>query len=135
MSRWLRTPPMRGGSAHGWFLNGVVLIRTTLSPADLLRVCIRLEVAADRRRAKHWGDRSLDLDVLLVEDTIVCSEVLTVPHPAITTRRFVLEPLLEVWPDATDPRDGTPLRDLPRAPGPTPVPVGRVAPKRTLRYL
>jgi 2-amino-4-hydroxy-6-hydroxymethyldihydropteridine diphosphokinase len=135
VSRWVRTPPMRGGAASGWFLNGVALVHTDLSAHALLDTCIGLEAAAGRRRAKYWGDRPLDLDVLLVDDQIVSDERLQVPHPAIAQRRFVLGPLLEVWPDARDPCTDTPYASMPEPGGPRPAPIGRVARRQALRYL
>ena len=70
-SRWYRTPPMRGGSARGFFLNGVALFESRCSPHAFMRYCVELEAAAGRRRSKHWGDRTLDLDILLAGDWIL----------------------------------------------------------------
>lgn len=135
VSRWVRTPPLAGGTARNWFLNGVALIRTSLDPERFLDLCVALEEQAGRRRTRHWADRPLDLDVLLVDDRVIRSERLTVPHPAIASRRFVLEPLLDVWPDAVDPTTGSRYADLPVPPGPRPAPDGRLALSRPLRYL
>ncbi len=126
-SRWYRTPPMRGGTATGWFLNGVVLVRTGLSGPDLLALCRTLEHDAGRRRARFWGDRTLDLDLLLHGESVLDTPTLTLPHPAIADRPFVRTPLLEIWPDATDPRTATPFRDLPGPSGPRAVPVAAFA--------
>jgi 2-amino-4-hydroxy-6-hydroxymethyldihydropteridine diphosphokinase len=134
-SRWVRTPPLHGGTAKGWFLNGVAAFASELTPEAVLDVCVALEEQAGRRRARVWGDRTLDLDVLLADDLVVDSERLVLPHPAIGRRRFVLEPLLEVWPDAVDPRTGQAYADLPTPAGPRPVPWGVVARGRPLRYL
>ena len=126
-SRWYLTPPMRGGTARGWFLNGVAVFHTDLDPHAFLAECIRLEVRSGRRRARYWGDRTLDLDVLLVDDQITQSDDLQVPHPAIARRPFVLIPLVEAWPEARDPISGRLLADIPIPAGPRPVPVGVVA--------
>lgn len=126
-SRWYRTPPLRGGSARGWFLNGVALFSCGLSPHDLLDVCRELEDRAGRRRGGHWGDRTLDLDLLMLEGLRVHDDRLIVPHPALHLRPFVLQPLLEVWPDAIDAATGRPVRDHPTPPGPGAVAVGVVA--------
>ena len=126
-SRWYRTPPMRGGTARGWFLNGVAQLETTLEPHAFLDVCIALEHRFGRRRARYWGDRTLDLDLLLAGDLIVESPALTLPHPAIAQRPFVLLPLREAWPDATDPVTGQAYADLPVPPGRRPVPIGVLA--------
>ena len=126
-SRWYRTPPMRGGTARGWFLNGVIVVETALSGLELLRLCRDLEEEAGRRRARFWGDRTLDLDLLLHGRSVVDSEPLTLPHPGIAARPFVRTPLLEIWPDATDPRTGVPYRDQPDPTGPRAVPTGAFA--------
>jgi 2-amino-4-hydroxy-6-hydroxymethyldihydropteridine diphosphokinase len=124
VSRWWRTPPMRGGTARGWFLNGVVQVETSLSPDQLLDRCVALEVAAGRRRARHWGDRTLDLDLLHVEGVTADGPRLVLPHPGIACRPFVRLPLREAWSDARDPRTGQRWADAPTAPGPQPVAVG-----------
>ncbi|MCB9677008.1 MAG: 2-amino-4-hydroxy-6-hydroxymethyldihydropteridine diphosphokinase [Alphaproteobacteria bacterium] len=126
-SRWYRTPPMQGGTARGWFLNGVITFDTTLSGPELLALCRRLEERAGRRRARYWGDRTLDLDLLLLGDRILDDPELVLPHPAIADRPFVRTPLLEIWPDAIDPRTGQAFRDLPDPTGPRAVPVGMFA--------
>lgn len=124
-SRWYRTPPMRGGSARNWFLNGVVLVGSDLGPEDLLELCRREERRAGRRRANHWGDRTLDLDLLLMEGVVRDTSELSLPHPGVRTRDFVRRPLLEVWPDAVDPRDGVRLDSLPPAHLPHAWSIGR----------
>lgn len=131
-SRWYRTPPMRGGTASGWFLNGVVLLDCEIPLVDLLDLCIALEERAGRRRSRFWGDRSLDLDVLHAEGVIRDDPRLTLPHPGISDRPFVLEPLHEVWPDARDPRSGALWAQSRPAPGPRPVPIGIPARSRAL---
>lgn len=102
-SRWYASPPLAGGSARNAFLNGVAVYDTDLDVLAVLARCQELERAAGRRRARHWGDRPLDLDVLLYGDLVRADAILTVPHPAITARPFVLWPLLDAWPDAIDP--------------------------------
>lgn len=124
---------MRGGLATGWFLNGVALFESGLDPHALLSFCRALEVEAGRRRGKHWGDRPLDLDLLIVEQQVIDDYELKIPHPGISSRSFVLRPLGEVWPDAIEPTSGKRYRDLPPAPGPRAIPIGVVAsPSREL---
>lgn len=105
-SRWLASPPLAGGTARNPFLNGVALYETTLSPQEVLARCRALEAAFGRRRARHWGDRTLDVDVLQYGDVVSNDPNLILPHPAIAKRPFVLWPLVEVWPDAVDPVSG-----------------------------
>jgi len=80
------------------FINAVVEIETALKPHDLLSLCQQLEQQAQRVRLRHWGERSLDVDVLLYGDEQVNSPTLTLPHPGITQRNFVLIPLAELNP-------------------------------------
>jgi 2-amino-4-hydroxy-6-hydroxymethyldihydropteridine diphosphokinase len=93
------------------FLNAVIEVRTALEPRLILGVTRRIEVENDRRREVRWGPRTLDIDILLVEDTVVEEPDLVVPHPRIGERRFVLEPLLELAPDLRLP-DGRTVRSL-----------------------
>jgi len=127
ISRLYRTPPMRGGTARGWFLNAVAILHTTRTPHDLLTICRQLEAESGRRRARFWGDRPLDLDILLVDDRVLETSELTVPHPGIAARPFVHKPLLEVWPKAIDARSGVPWAQQERQTTPRPVDVGLVA--------
>lgn len=99
-----------GGPEQGSYLNAVVLIETELDPHALLDALLSIEQEAGRRRAVRWGPRTLDLDVLVYGNETIDDERLVVPHPRLLERRFVLEPLLEVWPEVTTP-DGTPVRE------------------------
>ena len=92
------------------FLNAVVRIQTSLTPLDLLTTCQRVESALGRVRAEHWGPRTLDVDVLLFDDQTVLEPSLTIPHPQLLERAFVLVPLLELDPDASLP-DGQLIRE------------------------
>lgn len=99
VSRWYLSAPMRGGEARGAFLNGVALLDVDLTPLALLDVCRALEAEAGRRRGRHWGDRPLDLDLLVAEGVTVATPRLTLPHPGLAARPFVYWPLREAWPD------------------------------------
>ncbi len=94
------------------FLNACVAIETDLSPLELLDECKRVERELGREPGgvRH-GPRPIDVDVLLLGDLELRTERLTLPHPEITSRRFVLEPLLELDPELALP-DGTPLAPL-----------------------
>lgn len=129
-SRWVMSPPMRGGTARGHFWNGVAVFDCSLTPLELLDRCRTLEEQAGRRRARYWGDRTLDLDVLLMEGVVLDLPELTLPHPGIADRAFVLGPLLEVWPEAVDARSQIAWQDHPPPPDPAPVAVGVVARRR-----
>ena len=81
------------------FINAVVEIVTELAPLALLAVCQQLEQAAQRVRLRHWGERSLDVDLLLYGEQQVALPTLTVPHAGIRERNFVLVPLAELNPN------------------------------------
>lgn len=85
------------------YVNAVVRIETGLSPTHLLDLLQAVEDAAGRLREERWGARTLDLDILLYDQLDLVSERLTIPHPGITLRSFVLIPLLEIDPDIVIP--------------------------------
>lgn len=91
-----------GGPEQGPFLNIVAELDTTKSPDELLALCQELEQAAGRVRVVRWGPRSLDVDVLLVGDLKVDTDRLTVPHPRMTERNFVMVPLLDLAPELSE---------------------------------
>ena len=93
------TDPVGGPGGQGAYLNVVVAIETPLDPRALLGVCHRLEAAAGRVRAERWGPRTLDVDVLWIDGVEVDEPDLTVPHPRMWSRRFVMAPLADVAPD------------------------------------
>ena len=82
------------------FINAVVQLETELSPLALLASCHVIEDQLGRSRAVRWGPRSIDLDILLYGDVALDSAELTIPHPLMTTRGFVLIPLSEIAPQA-----------------------------------
>lgn len=108
-STFYETAPV-GGPEQEPYLNAAVAIDTNLSARALLDACLRIEADHGRERRERWGPRTLDLDILLYGTESIDQEGLKVPHPRLHERRFVLEPLLAVWPDATMP-DGTPVAD------------------------
>ncbi len=88
------------------YLNAVVLLDTIAGPRPLLTSFLEIEAEAGRERRERWGPRTLDLDLLLYGDAEVDVPGLQVPHPRMAERRFVLEPLAEVWPNAVIPGRG-----------------------------
>ena len=93
------TDPVGGPGGQDPYLNVVVELDTDLSPRDLLGVCHRLESAAGRVRSVRWGPRTLDVDILLYGGFTSDDEELTVPHPRMWQRRFVVEPLRDLAPE------------------------------------
>lgn len=105
-SRLYRSPPW-GVADQPEFVNAVAVLGTALPPRELLNALHRLESEAGRRRAgARWGPRVLDLDLLLYGDTVMKDPDLTLPHPRMHERAFVLVPLLEVMPGARIPGVG-----------------------------
>lgn len=92
-----------GGPEQGPYLNLVVAVDTDLRPHELLGLCHRLETAAGRVRGERWGARTLDVDILWIDGVQLADEALTVPHPRMRRRRFVMAPLREVAPDLVEP--------------------------------
>jgi len=78
------------------FLNQALKVRTTLSPEDLLAEILKIELTMGRRREVHWGERTIDIDILLYDTAIISLPSLTIPHPQLQNRRFALEPLAEI---------------------------------------
>jgi len=93
------------------YCNAVAQLETALSPQDLLDALQAIEDAAGRVRAERWGARVLDLDLLLHGQTVCSSARLTLPHPELAFRDFVLQPLAEIAPDVQVPLLGR-ARDL-----------------------
>jgi 2-amino-4-hydroxy-6-hydroxymethyldihydropteridine diphosphokinase len=93
------------------YINAVALLDTQLEPLDLLDVLQKLEQDHGRLRKRHWGERTLDLDIILIDNKIIKSERLTVPHPFAQQRSFVLFPLFEISPNLIFP-NGIALEQL-----------------------
>jgi 2-amino-4-hydroxy-6-hydroxymethyldihydropteridine diphosphokinase len=93
------------------YINTVALLDTQLEPLDLLDALQQLEQDHGRLRKRHWGERTLDLDIILIDNKIIVSERLTVPHPFAQQRSFVLFPLSEISPSLIFP-DGIALEQL-----------------------
>jgi 2-amino-4-hydroxy-6-hydroxymethyldihydropteridine diphosphokinase len=111
VSTYHKTRPV-GGPAQGPFLNAAAALETTLEPIALLHRLQEIEADAGRVRTVRWGERTLDLDVLLFGDEIIDRPELSVPHPRMGVRRFVLVPLEEIAPDARDPLTGRSISEL-----------------------
>lgn len=99
VSNLYETDPVGGPPGQGAYLNCVVELRTTLTPRELLAVAQASEAAAARVRIERWGPRTLDVDILLVGDEKVDDPDLTVPHPRMWERGFVLVPLADLAPE------------------------------------
>lgn len=94
------------------YLNSVVRIDTTLSPRDLLGNIMALETSLGRVRVRRWSARTIDVDLLLYDNLVLSEEGLTLPHPRMHCRRFVLAPLAEIAPRIAHPRTGQTIETL-----------------------
>ncbi|MHA2609285.1 MAG: 2-amino-4-hydroxy-6-hydroxymethyldihydropteridine diphosphokinase [bacterium JZ-2024 1] len=103
-----------GYSAQPDFLNAVVEIETTYEPQELLRILKEIEREMGRKPGEKWHPRVIDLDILLYEDRIVKTEELTIPHPLLSERLFVLVPLSEIIPEKEHPVIGKTIEQLRR---------------------
>ncbi len=101
------TAPVDCGDDAPDFVNAAVTGITSLSAEELFQECRRIEEELGRPAVRGYhADRTIDVDILLYDDEVVRSEDLTIPHPRMTERRFVLEPLAEIAPDWTIPAHG-----------------------------
>ena len=116
-SRWYRSAPVPPAQGP-WFVNGVVRVETTLSPVPLMAHLLAVEAAFGRRRSIAGADRPLDLDLLDYDGQVVHhaasddGPALSLPHPRLAERAFVLAPLIEVAPDWRHPVSGATAASL-----------------------
>jgi 2-amino-4-hydroxy-6-hydroxymethyldihydropteridine diphosphokinase len=95
-----------GGPEQPKYLNAILIAETQLDPHELLISMLEIENKLGRKREIHWGPRTIDLDLIVVGDEVVVSDVLVLPHPRAHERKFVLEPWLEIDPTAQIPGIG-----------------------------
>ncbi|MDB2447092.1 2-amino-4-hydroxy-6-hydroxymethyldihydropteridine diphosphokinase [bacterium] len=119
LSNFYQTEPV-GGSADQVFLNGAILIKTAVSPENQMTLLLEIEKSLGRERKIHWGNRTIDLDIVTIEHFVnnkhmplsINTEHLTCPHPRLADRDFVLVPTSEVLPEGIDPRSKKSFKEL-----------------------
>ncbi len=111
-SRWYETVPIGGAEGQGNFLNGAILLETSLLPQPLVSALLAIETHLGRQRVARWDARRVDIDILLYGTKIVETKDLTVPHPRMAFRRFVLEPAAEIAGPMLHPTSGWTLARL-----------------------
>jgi len=116
-SRVWATAPVGGPPGQDEFLNAVVSIDPgERAPREVLAIANEVEASLGRVRTQRWGPRTVDIDLLLWDDEALSSPDLTIPHPRLTQRAFVVLPLLDLDPDPRLP-EGTPILSLPAPAG------------------
>jgi 2-amino-4-hydroxy-6-hydroxymethyldihydropteridine diphosphokinase len=111
-SRWWETAPEPPDPGSPWYVNGVVRLHGAADPLALLTALQAIEAEAGRERPYPNAPRTLDLDIIAVGDLIRAAPDPVIPHPRAHLRRFVLEPLREVWPGWTHPVTGDTVEAL-----------------------
>ncbi|HTY85541.1 MAG TPA: 2-amino-4-hydroxy-6-hydroxymethyldihydropteridine diphosphokinase [Silvibacterium sp.] len=111
VSSFYETEPVEV-APQGWFLNCAAAIETEKTPQELMTELLRIEQDMGRRRLQPKGPRIIDIDILLSGESVIDSPGVVVPHPAMHRRRFVLEPLAEIAPEAQHPTLKKTVREL-----------------------
>jgi len=103
VSALYETEPVEISSPQPWFLNCAAALETELTPLQFLKLLLGIEQSMGRRRTEPKGPRTIDMDIIFFGDEVLDTKELTIPHPAMQQRRFVLEPLAEIAPDVRHP--------------------------------
>ena len=111
VSTFICTEPY-GVTDQPQFLNGVCQVRTCMEPLELLHTLLDIEQEMGRVRLRHWGERNIDLDLLLYEDVLMDTPELKLPHPDMQNRDFVLLPMAEIAPELKHPTLGKSISEL-----------------------
>ena len=104
LSSFYETEPVGGPAGQPKYINAAGIVHTMMSPEELLSILQKIEIDFGRLRTERWGARTLDIDILLYENRIMESSTLTIPHPEMLYRQFVLEPAHEIAADWIHPR-------------------------------
>lgn len=107
-----RTDPVGGPDADLIYLNGALLLETSLTPTDLYQELVRIQQRLGRKERQHWGPRPIDLDLVWMENLILHTDELTIPHPRMHYRWFVLRPAADIASEAVHPIFGLTLDHL-----------------------
>ncbi len=111
-SQWYETAPIGGPRDQGPFLNGALLLQTTLKPRNLLTRLQEIETRLGRERMVRWDARAIDIDLLLMDAQVIETPDLQIPHPRMSFRPFVLEPAVEIAGEMLHPTSGWTLAQL-----------------------
>ena len=111
-SGWLCSEPVGGPAGQGEFVNGVCAIETNLTPRELLGQLLAVERSLGRSREQRWAPRTIDLDLLMYDQTVLVEDDLQLPHPWMTIRRFVMGPAAEIAAHWQHPTTGWTIGQL-----------------------
>ncbi len=111
VSSFYETEPVEV-TTQPWFLNCAVMLDTEKMPRQLLKGVLEIEQEMGRRRTRNKGPRTIDIDVLLFGNSVIDTRGLTIPHPGLHERRFVLEPMVEIAPEVRHPVLNSTIREL-----------------------
>jgi 2-amino-4-hydroxy-6-hydroxymethyldihydropteridine diphosphokinase len=101
-----------GNTEQADFLNIALALKTTMNPQAVLDQIMEIEQSMGRIRAEKWAERTIDIDILLFDDLVINTETLTVPHPHLHERNFVLIPLMEIAPEIIHPVLNEPIDEI-----------------------
>jgi 2-amino-4-hydroxy-6-hydroxymethyldihydropteridine diphosphokinase len=112
VSALYETEPVEVAGQQPWFLNCAAAVETELAPLEFLQRMLAIEQAMGRKRIEPKGPRTIDMDIIFFGDEVLDTKELSVPHPAMQHRRFVLEPLAEIAPEFMHPVLQRTVREL-----------------------